>query len=125
VVPKLFGPKGSGAFWSDFDWTRAVQTGMEYVNMPFSGEVGFVETEMWWPITHMVSPADEALQCNHCHSKNGSLQNLAGFYMPNRDNFAALDILGLIIIILSFTGTLFHGILRIILNGKAKSGKGK
>lgn len=125
VVPKLFGPKGSGAYWSDFDWTKAVQTGMDYVKTPFSGEVGFVETEMWWPITHMVSPANEALRCNDCHSTNGKLQNLAGFYMPNRDRFSILDTLGTIIIILSFAGVLFHGILRIVVNRKSKSGKGK
>ena len=28
---------------------------------------------MWWPITHMVQPASDALQCAECHADNGRL----------------------------------------------------
>ena len=28
---------------------------------------------MHWPLTHMVQPADQALQCTDCHSDNGRM----------------------------------------------------
>ncbi len=121
VVPKLFGPKGSGAYWKDFDWKKSAEKGMAYVGLPFSGKVGFVKTEMFWPISHMVAPKEKALQCEQCHTrKNGRLANLAGFYMPGRDNFAGLDYLGWALVILSLIGVLIHGLMRIVLSGKRK-----
>ena len=27
VIPKLFGPKGSGAYWAEYDWDRAISVG--------------------------------------------------------------------------------------------------
>lgn len=45
-----------------------VEKGLKY-----SGQHGFVETEMWWRINHMVSPKDKALQCNDCHNKGERL----------------------------------------------------
>jgi hypothetical protein len=35
--------------------------------------MGFIDSEMYWPITHMVAPADEALQCTACHDEAGRL----------------------------------------------------
>ncbi len=73
VVPHLFG-KDSAAFWGNFDWQKAIAFGMNYVGLPYSGEYDFVETEMYWPITHMVAPAEQALTCNDCHvAKDGRL----------------------------------------------------
>lgn len=73
VVPHLFG-KDDAAYWGNFDWGKAIQFGMDYVGEPYSGEYDFVETEMFWPITHMVAPADQALTCNDCHTtKDGRL----------------------------------------------------
>jgi mono/diheme cytochrome c family protein len=43
-------------------------TGLKY-----SGQYGFAETWMYWPSTHMVQPAANALQCNDCHGSNGRL----------------------------------------------------
>lgn len=51
----------------------------------FSGEYGFVETEYFWPVTHMVAPKEEALGCADCHDRNGRLADVPGFYMPGRD----------------------------------------
>lgn len=67
VIPHLFG-KDDTAFWGNFDWAKAIETGMAYTDAPYSGEYGFVETEMYWPITHMVAPATEALRCQECHT---------------------------------------------------------
>jgi len=70
VIPKLYGPKGSGAYWSEFDWEKAITAGMEYAEIPFSGKVGFIESKMYFPITHLVVPKAKALQCDACHSRN-------------------------------------------------------
>ncbi|MCB8983654.1 MAG: tetrathionate reductase family octaheme c-type cytochrome [Ardenticatenaceae bacterium] len=73
VIPHLYGPDDA-AYWRGFEWAPAIEVGMAYAGLPYSGEYGFVETTMYWPITHMVAPADEALQCNDCHTpENGRL----------------------------------------------------
>lgn len=73
VVPHLFG-KDDTAYWGNFDWGKAIQAGMDYAGLPYSGEYGFIKTEMYWPITHMVAPAEDALQCQDCHTaENGRL----------------------------------------------------
>ncbi|MCB9211207.1 MAG: tetrathionate reductase family octaheme c-type cytochrome [Ignavibacteriales bacterium] len=69
AVPKLFGP---GGYWKTFDWNAAAKLGMESVNLPYSGQQAFVETEMYWPINHMVVSADEALSCTSCHGQKGT-----------------------------------------------------
>jgi octaheme c-type cytochrome (tetrathionate reductase family) len=122
VVPKLFGKKGSGAYWAEFDWPRSVAAGMEAVDLPFSGEVGFVETEMYWPITHMVAPAEDALACADCHARGegGRLASLGGFYMPGRDRFPWLDRLGWLLVFLTVAGVAVHGGLRLALNGRRR-----
>jgi len=94
VVPKLFGPKGSGAYWQDYDWQKSVAAGQAAVHRKFSGEIGFVETEYLRPVAHMIPPAKDALSCQECHSPNGRLQKLTGFYMPGRDRNAGLDRIG-------------------------------
>lgn len=114
VIPKLYGPGDSGAFWSDYDWTASVRAGMDYVDMPFSGRVGFVETEMYWPVTHMVAPADQAAGCAECHTrKNGRLASLNGLYIPGRDRFPWLDRAGWLLALLTLAGVFAHGGLRL------------
>lgn len=66
VVPKLFGP---GGYWKTYDWNAAAKLGMETVGLDYSGKHGFVETEMYWPINHMVAPAEDALKCTVCHTR--------------------------------------------------------
>ncbi len=68
VVAKLF---GEGGYWDTYNWNDAVKLGMQTINMAFSGRVGFVETEMYWPINHMVAPAKKSLRCTECHSRKG------------------------------------------------------
>ncbi len=79
VVPKLFGSKGSGSYWTTYDWNKSVTAGMEYIGQEFSGELDFIETAMYWPITHMVAPKDQALKCMACHKTDGILKDLGDF----------------------------------------------
>ncbi len=114
VVPKLFGPKGSGAYWKDYDWKASAAAGQQSVGRKFSGNVGFVETEYLRPVAHMIPPAKNALQCEECHSRNGRLQKLTGFYMPGRDSNSLVDRLGwwCCLALLVLVG--IHGGLRIV-----------
>ena len=100
------------AYWGNYDFGRAIQVAMKENNKPYSGEFGFVETNSYWPTTHMVAPKEKALECGECHSKNGRLQNLAGFYMPGRDSMRWLDIMGYLMIGGAFFGVIAHAVLR-------------
>ena len=111
LIPHLFG-KDDAAYWKSYDWTAALKAGMDYVNLPFSGQFGFVETEYVYPTTHMVAPKDKALACEQCHASTGRLANLAGFYMPGRDRVKVLDWLGWIGVIGSVAGVGLHGLAR-------------
>ena len=117
IQPKLFAPnKGENAFWQDFDWNSAAQAGMEISGLPYSGEYGFVETVMYWPVNHMVSPKDQSVGCEDCHTRNdGRLAKLTGFYMPGRDRSELLDSIGNLILVVSVFGIFGHGIVRIVL----------
>ena len=68
IVPHLFGKDG---YWKTFDWDSASRIGMEAAGLAYSGSYDFIETEMSWPINHMVAPADQALGCTSCHGKKG------------------------------------------------------
>lgn len=68
IVPHLFGKDG---FWKTFDWNSASEIGMKAAGLEYSGKVDFIETEMYWPINHMVPPASEALKCTNCHGWKG------------------------------------------------------
>ena len=69
AVPHLFG-KDEDAYWRSFDWDDSVRAGMAAVGMEFSGDHGFVETEYYWPVTHMVAPKEDALRCADCHARD-------------------------------------------------------
>lgn len=71
VVPNLLPTNPEIAFWKNWDWEKAIAGGQVSVGRQFSGEYGFVQTEMRRPLTHQVSPADKALSCVSCHSPNG------------------------------------------------------
>lgn len=120
VVPKLFGPKGSGAYWKDFDWLKSAEVGQKEAGMPFSGKIGFVETEYLRPIAHMIAPGANALSCKDCHNANGRLKNLAGFYMPGRDRFKGLDRFGWIGCLILLGAVVVHGLGRILTAGGRK-----
>lgn len=82
------------AYWTNFGWDKAITVGMASAKAPYSGKYDFIETEMRWPITHMVAPKDKALACIECHRADGRLRNITGIYMPGRDSHGWLDLLG-------------------------------
>jgi octaheme c-type cytochrome (tetrathionate reductase family) len=114
VAPFTAGPTGSGAYWGDWNWDVAIRKGMETAGLPYSGKYGFMKTTMLWPVTHMVAPKEQALACTECHSRNGRLAKVAGFYLTGRDRGTGLDALGLSLIALTILGVGVHGILRML-----------
>lgn len=122
IQPKLYAEKpGEGGYWQDFDWNTAAKLGMAAAGEPFSGHYCFVETEMFWPLNHMVSPASESVTCKECHTrKSGRLEKLQDFYMPGRNYSAAVDTLGIALISAVFLGIFTHGLVRLIFHLKRK-----
>lgn len=108
------------AYWYNFDWDKALRAGAEASGKPYSGQWGFVQTQMTWPITHMVAPREKALNCVECHSRQGRLQNITGIYIPGRDHNQWLDMAGYSIAGLAFFGVLGHGALRLVTRKKRK-----
>jgi len=112
---------GDGAYWTEFNWDRAAEEGMKMVHLPYSGSYGFTETEMTWPINHMVSPKSETASCHECHTReNGRLASLGGFYLPGRDRNRYVDALGAIVLFASVAGVLVHGGIRIAMSRQRK-----
>jgi octaheme c-type cytochrome (tetrathionate reductase family) len=107
VVPHLFG-KDKEAYWKSYDWNRAITAGMKKSGAPYSGQYDFVKTEMLWPQAHMVAPKEKAVSCESCHSRDGRLAHLGGFYIPGRDGSSVLDALGLMSVIgsIGFAGVM-------------------
>ncbi|MFB9150949.1 tetrathionate reductase family octaheme c-type cytochrome [Roseovarius ramblicola] len=114
LLNNVYGPEGDTALWTNFNWEKALAAGMEATDIPYSGKYAFTDTEMWWPTTHMVAPAAEALDCQSCHARDGRLANLAGLYIPGRDGFALTDRIGLILLALSLAGVLGHAAIRVV-----------
>lgn len=125
IQPKLFAQSiGEGALWKDFNWKEAAAKGMEYVNLPFSGEVSFLNTEMYLPVNHMVSKKEDALRCTDCHTRdNGRLAKLTGFYLPGRDYSGAVETAGAGLITLTLLGVLGHLGMRIYSSRKNRNAK--
>lgn len=113
VYTNVFGPQTDTAFWTNFDWGKAIAAGMRDSGVPYSGQFDFVETRMYWPTTHMVAPAVEALDCGSCHAKQGRLARLGGFYLPGRDGFETTDRIGIAVLVLALLGVAVHALLRI------------
>lgn len=115
IQPKLYAEKkGEGAFWKDFDWQTASKIGMKESNLPFSGEVTFIKTGMYWPVNHMVATKDNTVQCNECHTRNNSrLAGLTDFYIPGRDYSDPVDFAGKWILILTILGIFIHATIRV------------
>jgi octaheme c-type cytochrome (tetrathionate reductase family) len=108
------------AYWGGYDFAKAIKAGMEKYNIPYSGEFDFLETYSYWPSTHMVAPAEDALACDQCHARDGRLAGLAGTYLPGRDSNPWLDRIGLLVVLGTLVGVLGHGLIRKIVN---KGGK--
>lgn len=117
IQPKLYAEnEGDSAFWKDFNWDKAARAGMEHVGLPYSGEYGFIETEMYWPINHMVAPKANAVSCGECHTRNnGRLAKLTNFYLPGRDYNKPLEMGAHFLIIISLLGVMIHALIRIFI----------
>ncbi len=71
ILPHFTGPYG---YWKTFDWNKSAEIGMKAANLPYSGEYGFISTEMYYTINHMVpSPKENALKCQDCHNNGKRL----------------------------------------------------
>ena len=70
ATPHLF---GKGGYWDTYDWGSAIARGMKAADLPYSGKFGWVETDMYWNVNHMVVPKNKALACSDCHSEKGRL----------------------------------------------------
>lgn len=109
------------AFWGNYDFERAIRRGMADNDIPYSGEYGFIDTYSYWPINHMVAPAEHALSCAECHAREGRLKDLPGFYLPGRDRSLWLDRIGIWAVIAALAGVLLHAGIRIVLRSRRKS----
>jgi len=116
LVPHLmpYNKEDTAAYWKGFNWEASFKAGMETAGLPYSGKYEWVETAMYWPITHMVAPAEQALNCSECHSQQSRLAGITGVYIPGRDRNNSLDAVGWGLSILALLGVLIHGGLRIV-----------
>lgn len=111
LAPLLSGKNG---YWNTLDWSDALKRGQKELGLPFSGDFGFVKTTYVFPTTHMVAPKENVVACSECHTRSGSrLVNLAGFYMPARDRWNALDAIGWVAVLGALVGVTLHGLGRV------------
>ncbi len=111
------------SFTMTYDWQTAITAGMKAARLPYSGHYGFIKTQMYWPIAHMVAPKTRALDCAQCHADKGRLQHIDGVYMPGRpqDHQFWIERIGLVAAALALAGALVHGLIRIILSLRRRS----
>ena len=119
LVPHTATPDDT-AFWFNFDWAKALKAGAEATGQPYSGKFGFVDTSMLWPITHMVAPKEQALDCVQCHAASGRLAAVPGIWMPGRDQDPLLDRIGFGLAGLTLLGVVGHGGLRVLTRNRRR-----
>ena len=125
IQPKtVSNKKGDGGYWKEFDWRRSAEEGMKLVKLPFSGKYGFLETEMYWPVNHMVSTKEATVKCSECHTReDGRLAKVDGFYMPGRDFNKWVENFGGSALVIVLAGVIAHGGMRIAASRKRKEKK--
>jgi octaheme c-type cytochrome (tetrathionate reductase family) len=106
---KLYGRKGSGALWTEFDWAKALEAGAKANEKEYSGEYDFVRTNGYWPIKHMVAPKEQAVPCDECHSRNGRLNEVTDFYLVGRDSNLFVELFGALAIFGGLFSVIGHG----------------
>lgn len=122
VHKKLLAPllSGKNGYWTTFDMNDAIEKGNKTLGIPYSGEFDYVETTYAFPITHMVAPKENALNCNQCHVReNSRLASITSLYLPGRDKVGFIDTIGWISVVGALIGVLLHGLGRFFIrNGK-------
>ncbi len=93
LVPKTV---GAGGYWTDFDWDEAARLGSKAAGIEYSGQYDFTDTEMFWPLTHMVAPKEQALECQACHGDQGLLDWRALGYPGDPIRWGGRAALGLV-----------------------------
>ena len=114
ILPiKLYGKKGTGALWTEYDWQKALDAGAKHNKLDdYSGQFDFIETNGYWPIKHMVAPAKDAVKCVACHAKESRLDGLNDFYLIGRDANFWVELFGLLAVVGGLFGVMGHGALR-------------
>lgn len=120
LLNHVYSANNDSALWSNYDWAKALKAGTEYAGQEYSGKFNFIETQMHWPITHMVAPAEDSLSCGECHARNGRLADVTDFYLPGRDRNIWLDRAGWTIALLTLLASLAHAAGRIAVSRRRK-----
>ena len=68
VYNYLIAPKLWKGYWKHWDWDKAAAEGMKAAGLKYSGTYEFVDTIMYWGLTHEVLPKEQALSCAQCHT---------------------------------------------------------
>lgn len=72
---------GEGGYWHDYNWDQSFALNVANTGLEYSGAYGFAPTAMYWTMTHMVTPKEQALQCTVCHGDNSRMDWTAlGYY---------------------------------------------
>jgi octaheme c-type cytochrome (tetrathionate reductase family) len=96
AAPHLFAlnANDTNAYWKGYNWTNALTTGMAAAGRTFSGQVGWVATEMYWVQNHMVAPKENAVSCAECHTASGGRLDFAALgYEPEHAAMLASSVL--------------------------------
>ena len=122
LSPKLWDKEvGKGAYWKDFNWVTSLKAGMEYLNLPYSGQYTFEKTESNWIVNHMVSPKENSLKCESCHQQtNSQIASITDVYLPGRDRNPFVETMGVGMVVMSLIGFGGHGVVRIYFKSKEK-----
>ncbi len=65
--------KNADTFFVSTDWNRIAGEGMNSLRLPYSGSYGFITTATFRRLNHGVAPAASALDCLHCHGRQGRM----------------------------------------------------
>lgn len=87
VMPLNLFPSGEAdttAFWKAWDMSAAITDAAAAYGLDYSGSYENIESVMYWPQTHMVAPADMALECQDCHAADGRLDFVALGFSEDR-----------------------------------------
>ena len=74
-VPHLFKASDDMPFpyWGYYDWDLSLQDGAWYTGQNYSGELGFIDTEMLLAVNHEIAPKEQSLgannNCSDCHAE--------------------------------------------------------